>query len=70
MSVRFIEELKRRKVLATAGVYLVASFVTMQAVDAIFQFLPFENTEAAVLPNGTVCPGRRWTKARAGRRGG
>lgn len=44
---RFLEELKRRKVVATAGVYLVGSFVTMQVVDAVFGYLPFRDPDVA-----------------------
>lgn len=36
---RFVEELKRRKVVSTAGMYLVAAFVAMQVVDAVFPYL-------------------------------
>lgn len=36
---RFLVELKRRKVVRTAGMYLVGSFVAMQVVDAVFPYL-------------------------------
>lgn len=39
---RLVAELKRRKVVATAGVYLVGAFVTMQVVEAVFPYLPDE----------------------------
>ena len=45
--VRLVEELRRRRVIATAGMYLFGSFVVMQVVDAVFQYLPFEQPDAA-----------------------
>ena len=44
---RLIAELKRRKVVQTASVYLVASFVVMQVVDAVFPYLPLPDEDAA-----------------------
>lgn len=43
----FIEELKRRKVINTAGFYLVSAFVAMQVVDAVFPYLPIPDPDAA-----------------------
>lgn len=46
--VRFIDELRRRKVVGTAGIYLVGSFVAMQVVDDVFGYVPFiRNVDAA-----------------------
>jgi TolB-like protein/Tfp pilus assembly protein PilF len=44
---RLIEELRRRKVLPTAGIYLAAAFVAMQVVDAVFPYLPLQDPDAA-----------------------
>ncbi|HET9949277.1 MAG TPA: tetratricopeptide repeat protein, partial [Longimicrobiales bacterium] len=37
---RFVQELRRRKVLRTGAAYLVMAFVTLQVVDAVFPALP------------------------------
>lgn len=37
---RFVAELHRRKVISTAGVYLVGSFVVMQVVDDVVPYMP------------------------------
>lgn len=44
---RFGEELKRRKVIATAGVYLAGSYAIMQGVDAVFPYLPLSDPDRA-----------------------
>ena len=43
---RFLVELRRRKVVRTAGMYLVVAFVAMQVVDAVFPYI-FPDPDAA-----------------------
>ncbi len=43
---RFLQELRRRKVLASAGLYLAGSFIVVQVLDAIGGIL-FDDPEAA-----------------------
>jgi TolB-like protein/Tfp pilus assembly protein PilF len=44
---RLVDELRRRKVIRTAGVYLVGAFAIMQVVDAVFPYAPFGDPDAA-----------------------
>ena len=44
---RFVDELRRRKVLASAAWYLGVAFVTMQVVEAVFPYLPLEDPDLA-----------------------
>lgn len=46
---RLLGELRRRKVFRAAGVYLVAAFVVLQVVDAVFPYLPLPQSAGTLI---------------------
>jgi adenylate cyclase len=46
---RLTGELRRRKVFRAAGAYMVMAFITMQAVEATFEYVPILPQRAGTL---------------------
>ena len=46
---RFLEELRRRKVINSAGLYLGVAFIVMQVVEVVFPYARFPDAAGSIV---------------------